>query len=139
MGTVSFNSDITLNDALCVPSFNLNLMSASQVTSALNCCVILFPSFAFYMGKMIGLGKQYNGLHYMSLLQRTTACYQVSHSSTLWHMRLGHSSHSRLKLGSSLLPSNNFSCDNNCTVFPMAKHIRLPFPLSSISTHAGTT
>ncbi|CAL9025887.1 unnamed protein product, partial [Prunus brigantina] len=41
-GTVPFNSDITLDKVLCVPSFRLNLMSASKVTNSLNCCVLLF-------------------------------------------------------------------------------------------------
>ena len=31
---------ITLKDVLCVPSFNLNLMSISKITSSLNCCVV---------------------------------------------------------------------------------------------------
>ncbi|XP_068319168.1 uncharacterized protein [Pyrus communis] len=57
-GTIPFNSDITLTDVLCVPSFNLNLMSASKVTDSLNCCAILFPTFCVLQdlasGKMIG-------------------------------------------------------------------------------------
>ena len=85
---------------------------------------------------MIGSGKQCGDLYYMSPLQRTTLSCQVSHSSNLWHMRLGHPSPTRLKLLFPLLSSNNFSFDNNCTVCPMAKQTRLPFPLSSISTHA---
>ncbi|KAL5788090.1 hypothetical protein ACOSP7_005039 [Xanthoceras sorbifolium] len=86
-------------------------------------------------GKMIGLGKQHDGLYYMPPLQRMSICHQISHLSNLRHMRLGHPSLSRLKLASSLLSSNNISYDNNCTVYPMAKQTRLPFSLSSISTH----
>ena len=88
--TVPLNSDITLNNVLCVSSFHLNLMSASQVTDSLNCCAILFPTFCVLQdlatGKMIGSGKQCGGLYYLSPLQRTTFSYQVSHSSNLWHM-----------------------------------------------------
>jgi len=43
-GNVNFNKDITLQNVLCVPSFHLNLMSASRLTNALNCCVILLPN-----------------------------------------------------------------------------------------------
>ncbi|CAL9006827.1 unnamed protein product [Prunus brigantina] len=134
-GTIPFNSNITLDKVLCVPSFRLNLMSASKLTTSLNCCAILFPTFCVLQdlatGKMIGSGKQRGGLYYMSLLQKTLVSYQVSLSSDLWHMRLGHQSPARLRLASSSL-----SFDNNCSVCPMAKQTRLPFPLSSISTKA---
>ena len=41
--TIKFNDKITLKDVLCVPSFNLNLMSISKITSLLNCCVVFTP------------------------------------------------------------------------------------------------
>ena len=44
-GTIKFNDNIILKDVLCVPSFNLNLMSVSKITSSLNCCVV-FTRFA---------------------------------------------------------------------------------------------
>lgn len=139
-GTIPFNSDITLADVLCVPSFNLNLMFASKVTDSLNCCAILFPTFCVLQdlasGKMIGSGKMRGGLYYMSPIHRTPTSYQVSHPSNLWHQRLGHPSPSRLKLASSLLLSNAISLNNHCSVCPLAKQTRLPFSLSSISTHA---
>lgn len=139
IGVIPFNSNITLDNVLCVPSFHLNLMYVSKLTNALNCCAILFPNFCVLQdlatGKMIGSGEQCGGLYYMSPLQRTPASHQVSQPSNLWHMHLGHPSPSRLKLVSPLLPSNNISFDNNCDVCPMAKQTRLPFPLSSISTH----
>ena len=89
-GTVNFNQDITLNNVLCFPSFQLNLMSVSKVTDSLNCCAILFLKFCILQdlatGKMIGSGKQHGGLYYMSHLQQTPTCHQVSQSSDLWHM-----------------------------------------------------
>ena len=36
---VSFNSDLKLNNVLCVPSFNLNLMSISKLTNDFKCYV----------------------------------------------------------------------------------------------------
>lgn len=141
MGTALFNSDITLDNALCVPSFHLNLIFASKVTTALNSCAILFPTFCVLQdldtGKMIGSGKQYDGLYYMSPSPKTLVSCQVSHLSNLWHMRLGHPSPSYLKMVYSLLRIDNVSHDNNCTGFPMAKQTRLPFPLSSISTNVA--
>ncbi|KAL6273311.1 hypothetical protein ACE6H2_024003 [Prunus campanulata] len=88
------------------------------------------------MGKTIGSGKQRGSLYYMSPLQRTLVSNQVSHPTSLWHMRLGHPSSSCLKLVTPFLTSKNISFDHNCSICPMAKQTRLPFPLSSISTHA---
>lgn len=89
-GTVCFNSNFSLENVLCVPSFNLNLMSASKLTSALNCCVIFFPTFYVLqdlaMGKMIGSGKQQGGLYYMTPSSSPSAAYNVSDLSQLWHI-----------------------------------------------------
>ncbi|KAL5780664.1 hypothetical protein ACOSQ2_011401 [Xanthoceras sorbifolium] len=54
-GTVSFNSNITLDDVLCVPSFRLNLISVSKLTSALNCCAIFFSHLLCSTG--LGYGE----------------------------------------------------------------------------------
>lgn len=42
-GTIPFNSNTTLNKALCVLSFHLNLIFVSKITTALNYYAILFP------------------------------------------------------------------------------------------------
>ncbi|KAK3042543.1 hypothetical protein RJ639_000267 [Escallonia herrerae] len=140
IGTIPFNSNITLDNVLCVPSFRLNLMSISKLTNDLNCCAILFPSFCALQdlatGKMIDSGKQRGGLYYMSPIQQAPVSHQVSQPSNLWHMRLGHPSPFRLKLIAPLLSSHNIHFDNNCVVCPMAKQTRLPFPSSTISTRA---
>ena len=44
-GTIKFNDIITLKDVLCVPSFNLNLMSISKITSFVS---FLLHMVAFY-------------------------------------------------------------------------------------------
>ena len=44
-GTVIFYSQLTLKDVLCVPSFNLNLISASKLAKDQNCCIIFFPDY----------------------------------------------------------------------------------------------
>ncbi|CAL8101391.1 unnamed protein product [Prunus armeniaca] len=43
-------------------------------------------------GRTIGLGKQRGGLYYMSLLNTASLSCHVSHTSSLWHQRLGHPS-----------------------------------------------
>jgi len=61
--TIKFNEKITLKDVLCVPSFNLNLMSVSKITSSLNCCVVFTPHGCVLqdlaIGRMIGFSKQH--------------------------------------------------------------------------------
>jgi hypothetical protein len=136
-GTLSFNKDIALKDVLHVPSFQLNLLSASKITKSSNCCVILFPDFCalkdLATGKMIGWGKQSGGLYYMSSAHHTPTICHTSNPDATWHHRLGHPSPACLrfisKSNKSISPFDNF-----CSVCPLAKQTRLSFPLSSISS-----
>jgi hypothetical protein len=100
----------------------------------------------------IGVGREANGLFYLldnpDMLSKadSSSCKFVvpfqfsatvkSVSTDIWHYRLGHLSPSRLQL----LHSNNphISCDlmsSSCTICPLARQKRLPFPHSiSVST-----
>nr|CAD1834152.1 unnamed protein product [Ananas comosus var. bracteatus] len=49
-GNIVFNRDITLENVLCVPTFRLNLISASKITKGLNCSVTLFPDSCVFAG-----------------------------------------------------------------------------------------
>jgi hypothetical protein len=139
-GTILFNKNITLDNVLHVPSFHLNLMSASKLIKSLRCCIILFPDFCVIQGlatgKMIGWGKQDGGLYYMSSASQAPISCHITPSSALWHQRLGHPLLARLKLLSSFIPSMYVSFDNKCHVCPMAKQTRSSFPSSNISTSA---
>jgi len=142
-GTIKFNDNITLkDDVLCVPSFNLNLMSVSKITSSLNCCVVFTPHGCFFAGldyeEDDWLGKQHAGLYYMSPLPNQADTSQISTDPDLWHKRLGHPSPACLQLASSLLPisKNLILIHNNCSICLKAKQTRLPFPLSIIKSHS---
>ena len=78
---IPFNSNITLNNVLCVSSFRLNLMYVGKITNALR-RAIFFPNFCILQDlasrRMIGSGKQKGGLYYMSSLQQTPISHQVS-------------------------------------------------------------
>lgn len=78
---------------LCVLFFGLNFIYVNEVTNSLNYCAILFPSFCVLQDlttrKLIGSNKQHGGLYYTFLLRGALVSFQVSHSSKLWHMRLG--------------------------------------------------
>ena len=137
-GTVIFYSQLTLKDVLCVPSFNLNLISASKLAKDQNCCIIFFPDYCILQdlvsGKMIGSGKQRGGLYYMHPSTNKSVVFHVSQPFDLWHLRLGHPSFSRFKLLSHLLPDIHKELGNHCPICPQAKQTRLPFPKSSITT-----
>jgi len=78
-GNVSFNSHLKLNTVLCVPSFNLNLMSISKLTNDMKCYVTFYPDSCVMQDlatlRMIVSGKQFGGLclflHLESNLQLT--------------------------------------------------------------------
>ena len=69
---LSLNSVYYLRDVLCVPTFKVDLMSISHLTRGLNCSVTFFPHWCVLqdlaMRRMIGLGKQREGLYYLAVL-----------------------------------------------------------------------
>uniref|UniRef100_A0A2N9G6D1 Integrase catalytic domain-containing protein n=1 Tax=Fagus sylvatica TaxID=28930 RepID=A0A2N9G6D1_FAGSY len=99
--------------------------------------------------RMIGMGRQQNGLYMLDLSSHSklTAAVNVpdsfhkllysfstiKHSSNsfhTWHCRLGHPSSSRMNFLSTVMPDISHSCKDThvCTVCPLAKQKRLPFP-----------
>ncbi|KAL5832085.1 hypothetical protein ACOSQ4_017439 [Xanthoceras sorbifolium] len=65
IGSIQLSNHLHIKDILCAPSFHVNLLSVSQLTSAMNCSIQFFPTFCILQDlaskKMIGLGKQLNG------------------------------------------------------------------------------
>jgi len=66
-----------------------------------------------------------------------SSAHQVSQSSNLWHLRLGHPSFSCFKFLAKQLHLNNAIFSHNCSICPLAKQTRLSFPRSSITTHSA--
>ncbi|KAJ0090491.1 hypothetical protein Patl1_14885 [Pistacia atlantica] len=131
LGTILFNKDIVLHDVFHVPSFRLNLLSASKITKSIHCCVILFPNFCVLQdlatGKMIGWGKQSGGLCFMSPARKSpTTCSTIT-TNTTWHYRLGHPSTNCLRSISKFFPITNNQFSNNCNICPLAKQTCIPF------------
>ncbi|KAK0588592.1 hypothetical protein LWI29_002973 [Acer saccharum] len=149
-GSLPLNSVYYLHDVLCVPTFKVDLMSVSRLTRGLNCSITFFPYCCILQDlatrRMIGLGKQRDGLYYLaalatnkSVINSTSstnkpACNLTFSSTDLWHNRLGHASLPRL----SFIAKNflNFSARSNnaCPICPLAKQSRLPFTSSVISS-----
>ena len=149
-GSLPLNSVYYLCDVLCVPTFKVNLMSVSRLTKDLNCSVTFFPHWCVLYDlatrRMIGLGKQCDGLHYLAMLTTrkmgTTShslpnhkptCNLTTSSTDLWHSRLGHISHSRLSLIAKNFLKFSIQSNNACPICPLAKQHRLPFGTSEIS------
>ena len=67
IGTVKITDNLILYNVLCVPSFNFNLISVSQLAKSTLCCLIFFGNVCFIQDlahwSMIGLGKEINGLY----------------------------------------------------------------------------
>lgn len=86
---------------------------------------------------MRGIGKVRGGLYILDPSQQTSAILPSSvvavastDSSLLWHNRLGHASVSRLnKVPHFSCTMRNVDSIHKCSVCPLAKQTRLPFPI----------
>jgi len=152
IGTVKISAHLTLTNVLCVPSFSFNFLSVSKLVQSFNFCFIFFANYCFIQNltswMTIGVGRKANGLYYLldelavpasnvfssyfsNSVHFPISAHVKSIATDLWHYRMGHLSHSRLKL----LHSNNpqIVCDlldTPCTVCHLARQKRLSFPHS---------
>ena len=87
--------------------------------------------------KMIGLGKQNNGLYYFHSKAKAghhpTTCNTFAQPN-LWHQRLGHPSMTLLRYLAGSIYDIYFSPNKHCDIYHLAKQTRLQFSSSSIST-----
>ncbi|KAM1033353.1 hypothetical protein TB2_036345 [Malus domestica] len=142
-GTLHLNSSIHVKDVLCVPNFNVDLLSVGKLTNGLSCSVTFFPTWCVLQDlvskAMIGVGKRRGDLYYLvALASSLPSCHPLCHvitiPSSLWHRRLGHPSSPRLHVLASKFLNCSFDSSHVCDVCPLAKQTRQPFGLSSIST-----
>ena len=70
IGSLHVTAHIKLDNVLKVPQFQVNLLSVSKLMRALQCIVMFFSDFCVVQDatkrKLIGLGKQHNGLYYLA-------------------------------------------------------------------------
>ena len=151
--TIQVTANLVLENVLCVPSFTFFLISISQLTKCLSCCFVFLSNLCFIQDlscwKTIGVGKLHNNLY---LLQSSASCKSVSVVSSilgsvfssfvnnvfdvpvttkpfLWHLRLGHVSDAILHALHDSIPNViNVHSNKGCTLCPIAKQKRLPFP-----------
>ncbi|XP_057982393.1 uncharacterized protein LOC131167614 [Malania oleifera] len=116
IGTPKVTKNLILHNALCVPNFSFNLISAKKMTQELNCCLVFFFDCCYIQDLLtwttIGIGKVKQGLYHMlqkevspSTLSDALSKHNLktgfsasvsnnSESFDLWHYRLSHSSYS---------------------------------------------
>jgi len=133
-----------LRKVLCVPAFKFNLMSVSQVTKDLNCCVTFFPHYCVFQdlssGKVRVTGEARDGLYILStqvedetyIPQRCLTVTQgVEDKAIVWHQRLCHVPMSVLRKIPNFHKFGSKFALHNCEVCPLARQTRLPFPHST--------
>lgn len=135
-GRIPISKNLSLDHALHVPKFSCNLLSISKITKDLNCVAKFFPSYCEFQdmrtGKVIGTGKEIDGLYYFESESASSSNLSYTHLSSsnsssnkeieLWHKRLGHPIFPYLKkLFPSLFKDKNHQ-DFQCEVCELAKH-----------------
>jgi hypothetical protein len=68
VGDINVTSHITLHNVLYMPKFSFNLISISKVSQDLNCAFVFTDNVCYIqnsMQKMIGSGRQVDGLYYL--------------------------------------------------------------------------
>ena len=156
IGTIQLFSQITLKNVLYVPSFTFNLLSVSALTKSQSVCLVFLSQFCFLQDltcwSTIGIGKLHDGLYLLqdSSLSQATASLSdflskqnFKHFSTvcspslstnvfsLWHSRLGHPFDVKVHSLSNTLPFLKNCCNKPCTVCPLEKQKRIPFPFNN--------
>ena len=75
-GSLSLTNTLNLDYVLVVPSLNYNLLSVSQITTALFCVVIFWPKFCVFKDirtrQMIGCGVRRGNLYYLDLVSKSS-------------------------------------------------------------------
>ena len=75
-GSLSLTNTLNLDSILVVPSLNYNLLSVSQITTALFCAVIFCPEFCVLKDirtrQTIGYGVRREKLYYLDLVSKSS-------------------------------------------------------------------
>lgn len=161
-GQSYIHPDLTLNIVLLVPSFKFNLLSVHKLCSQFNSLLTFSATSCFLQGpslrRPLDPGKVKDGLYLLQTFHpmsgthlqtnqtisfpvnncHQSVCTLFSNSEfscgTLWHVRLGHMPISSMK-HISVLPQNAFvSNPHPCSICPLARQHKLPFPKSTSST-----
>jgi hypothetical protein len=141
-GTVNLSPTLSLTHCLLVPSLSHKLLFVSQVTTALNCVVLMYSTFCLLQDiltkEIIGHGTKRGGLYYDYVddfsIGRAHHMYHPTDNKErqiwLWHLRLGHPSFRYMKNLFPELFSSLSVFDMKCETCILAKSHRVTYPLS---------
>uniref|UniRef100_A0A2N9EWV2 Integrase catalytic domain-containing protein n=1 Tax=Fagus sylvatica TaxID=28930 RepID=A0A2N9EWV2_FAGSY len=125
-GVLHPTKSLSLPSILFVPDSPFNLLSASQLTKALNCCITFDPTLCAFQDlktkKMIGSGHEKNGLYYLDTNKSVFSTFlalSATVSPLQWHFRLGHPSLAKLK---SAIPALSHVPSLECEACQLGKH-----------------
>lgn len=100
--------------------------------------MIFYPIFCVVQDvdakRMIGLGKQFNGLYYLTPAQNLYIINYITRTSDLWHQCLRHLSAAPLYTLSQTILEIKFNPKHVCNICPLAKQTRLSFNSNSIKS-----
>ena len=140
IGNVQLTTDITLKDALCVPSFHCNLVSISKLTAD-SCMSIVFSNSKCVLQdpsqkRSVEIGSISAGLYNLQSVQAFTARLNKSPSveAQIWHNRMGHPAATVINKMSVMTPVES-TLFSTCDVCLQSKQHRLPFPVSESHTY----
>nr|ADK92880.1 retrotransposon 4 protein [Hypericum perforatum] len=129
-GKIKFFQNSIDQDSLLVPKLSNNLLSISKLTKDLNCVAIFSANKVEFQDCLtrtkIGEGSLKNGLYVLEQCSNALAAHSELSSSDLWHLRLGHPSHSVLLQLFPKITSSKVVCDS-CE---LAKNYRSSFVCS---------
>ena len=135
-GSVALGERIKLSKVLYVPSPKCNLISIAKLCKELGCSVTFFDNFCVLQGctlrTPISVVEQKGGVYYFKGGSLEKNDVNAVNMVNLWHKQLGHPSHEVLSLLPSSLGVINYKNKNDmCETCPIAKQIRIHFPISS--------
>lgn len=139
-------NNLCLNNVFLIPDFSYNLISVSKWISDTKGIVNFYTDHCTFVtsdqNEVLATGTMTNGLYCLDLNSSintssgnpkfsANSVASKTHSSALWHMRLGHASSPVLHKISSVSP---YLCDESnkkCPICPLSKQTKLPFPVSN--------
>lgn len=142
-GTVNLSPTLSLTHCLLVPSLSHKLLYVSQITTTMNCVVLMYSTFCLLQDiltkEIIGRGTKRGGgggLYYVDDLSVGRANHmhhpidEKKRQIWLWHLRLGHPSFGYMKHLFPDLFSSMSLFDFKCETCILAKSHRATYPLS---------